>query len=316
MSVIGDFQGAYHHFGKRNFNAGINEVEIAIQSVVDPYARADFFASFGKDDSGNFKADIEEAYLTTLSLPRGLQLKVGKFKSALGRINPVHSHALPFISLPTAYENYFGEGINDEGAQLSWIVPNGLFYQELVVQGTDGPLDCPSFSRSRNNKYLGLAHLKNFFDLSRNATLELGLSAITGANDSDLTTNIGAVDLTYKWKPLQMNTYKSFTWQSELFYSKAPMKSDSVISSLGMYSLINFQFARRWFFTGMYSYSNKPYSAKISEHGYSATFGWYATEFQKIEIEGKTVTSNVDKQTYQAMLRWIFVIGSHGGHQY
>ena len=316
MSVVGDFQGGYHSEGKKNYNAGINEAEIALQSVVDPYARADFFLSFGKDASGHFGADIEEAFITSLSLPKGLQLKAGKFKSAMGRINPVHSHALPFISLPTAYENYFGEGINDEGMQMSWLLPNGLFYQELTVQGTDGPLDCPSFVRSTNNKYLGLAHLKNFFDLSKNATLELGFSAMTGPNDSALTTNMGAADLTYKWKPVQFNTYKSFTWQSEVFFSNAPLKSDSVIKTMGMYSLINFQFARRWFFTGMYSYSNKPYSVTIKEQSYSATFGWYATEFQKIEIEGKTVTSNVGKETYQALLRWIFVIGTHGAHQY
>ena len=150
-----------------------------------------------------------------------LQLKAGKFKSAMGRINPVHPHALPFISLPDAYENYFGEGINDEGASLSWLLPNSLFYQELVVQVTDGPIDNPSFSRSLGNTYLELAHLKNFFDLSANATLEFGLSGITGANYFDFRTNIAAIDLTYKWKPVQFNTYKSFTWQSEAWFSNA-----------------------------------------------------------------------------------------------
>jgi hypothetical protein len=70
------------------------------------------------------------------------------------------------------------------------------------------------------------------------------------------------------------------------------------------------------FFTGMYSYSNMPYSASIVENSYSATIGWYATEFQKLEIEGKTVTSNREKEQYQVLLRWIFVIGTHGAHQY
>ena len=157
ISVIGDFQGMYHDSGKRNFDAGLNEAEFAFQSEVDPYAHADFFASFGKDASGNFSADIEEAYLSTLSLPAGLQLRAGKFKSALGRINPVHSHALPFISLPNAYENYFGEGINDEGLSLSWLLPNKLFYQELVLQGTDGPRDCP---RDRKSTRLNSSHIQ------------------------------------------------------------------------------------------------------------------------------------------------------------
>ncbi len=317
ISLIGDFRVSYINNAKRNFDAGINEAELSLQSVVDPYARADFFITVERNPvTGTFSAGLEEGYLTTLSLPAHLQLKVGKFKSAMGRINPVHPHALPFISLPEAYENYFGEGINDEGVSLSWLVPNSLFYQELVVQVTDGPIDCPSFSRSVGNTYLELVHLKNFFDLSANATLELGFSGITGANSYDFRTNIGAMDLTYKWKPVQFNTYKSFTWQSEVYFSNANISKDKAVNTFGMYSLINFQLSKRFFFTGIYSYSNEPYSASTRENSYSATIGWYATEFQKIEIEGKTTESNLEKEQNQILLRWIFVIGTHGAHQY
>jgi hypothetical protein len=317
ISAIGDFQASYRNNTKHNYNAGINEAELSLQSVVDPYARADFFLTFGKDSlNGKYRADLEEGYLTTLSLPFHLQLKVGKFRSAMGRINPVHPHAMPFISLPVAYENYFGEGINDEGASLSWLVPNHRFYQELTVQVTDGPIDNPSFSRSVGNTYLGLAHLRNFFDLSANATFEIGLTGITGANSFDLRTNIAALDLTYKWKPVQFNTYQSVTWQSEVYFSNAKISNEEIVNSFGLYSFINFQFAKRLFFTGMYSYSNKPYSTDINENSYTATLGWYATEFQKIEMEGTTITSNVEKDQYRILLRWIFVIGTHGAHQY
>lgn len=317
ISVIGDFQASYRNNAERNFDAGLNEAELSLQSVVDPYARADFFISVGRDPvTGKYSFDLEEGYVTTLSLPAHLQLKAGKFKSAMGRINPVHPHALPFISIPKAYENYFGEGINDEGASLSWLIPNSLFYQELVFQFTDGPTDNPSFARSPGNKYLGLVHLKNFFDLSPNSTLEAGLSGVTGANQFDFRTNIGAVDLTYKWKPVQFNTYKSFTWQTEAWVSNANISSEEVVNTFGMYSFINFQFSRRMFFTGMYSFSNMPYSASTKENSYSTTFGWYATEFQKLEIEGKAITGNIEDDKYQIVFRWIFVIGTHGAHQY
>jgi hypothetical protein len=317
ISAIGDFRAGYRSGGDRNFDAGINEAEISLQSVVDPYARADFFLTVGRDPvSGKFSFDLEEGYVTTLSLPAHLQLKAGKFKSALGRINPVHPHALPFISYPDAYENYFGEGINDEGASLSWLVPNSSFYQELVFQLTDGPIDNPSFARSPGNTFLELAHLKNFFDLSANATLEVGLTGITGANQFDFRTNIAAIDLTYKWKPVQFNTYKSLTWQTEAWFSNANISSEEVVNTFGLYSFINFQFSRRWFFTGMYSHSNTPYSASTTLNSYSATFGWYATEFQKLEIEGKTSTGNTQEDLYQVLFRWIFVIGTHGAHQY
>ena len=121
IGVIGDFQGSYTSKGNKNFNAYLNETELSLQANVDPYARADFFLSFARDpETGKYGVEVEEGYLTTLSLPAQLQLKVGKFREAVGRINPTHPHALPFIDLPNAYVNYFGDGLNDEGASLSW----------------------------------------------------------------------------------------------------------------------------------------------------------------------------------------------------
>ena len=221
IGVIGDFQSSYISRGKKNFDMYLNETEVSLQAVVDPYIRADFFLTFGRDPvTGKYGAAVEEGYLTTLSLPAKLQLKVGKFREAVGRINPTHPHALPFIDLPNAYVNLFGEeGLNDEGVSLSWLLPNKAFYQELIFQTTSGFSESPAFARSEGNHLVYLAHFKNFFTLSDNATLELGLTGISGPNDSSRTTNIAAGDLTYKWKPVQLNTYHSITWQSEFYYS-------------------------------------------------------------------------------------------------
>src|SRR6476659_1637590 len=314
IGVIGDFQVSYIIKGNKYFNAYLNETELSLQATVDPYARADFFLSFGRDPvTGKYGASVEEGYLTTLSLPARLQLKVGKFREAVGRINPVHPHALPFIGLPAAYVNYFGEeGLNDEGASLSWLAPFKSFYQEIIFQATAGASESPSFYRGDNNHFIYLGHIKNFFTLNDNTTLELGLSGITGPNDSSKNTNIAAVDLTYKWKPVQMNTYKSFTWQSEFFYSNAKYLSGKAHNSFGLYSFIEDQVARRWFLTARYDYPQGPYNKNILEQAWSFTAGWYATEFQKIEIEGKHTSVNVEPDYNQAWLRWIFVIGAHG----
>ncbi len=317
IGVVADFRASYISRGKRNFDAYLNETEISFQSVVDPYIRADFFLTFGRDPVTNkYGVAVEEGYLTTLSLPAKLQLKVGKFREAVGRINPTHPHALPFIDLPNAFVNYFGEeGLNDEGASLSWLLPT-KFYSELIFQATSGASESPSFYRGDNNRFIYLGHLKNFFTLSDNTTLEFGLSGITGPNDSSSTTNIGAIDLTYKWKPVQLNTYKSLTWQSEFFYSNAKYSANKMSNSFGLYSFLEYQIAKRWFLTGRYDYAQKPYNKNIVEQAYSLSAGWLATEFQKIEFEGKVTNVNIQSGFNQFWLRWIFVIGAHGAHQY
>lgn len=318
IGVIGDFQGSYISKGKKNFDAYLNETEVSFQAVVDPYIRADFFVSFGRDpETGKYGVTIEEGYLTTLNLPAKLQLKAGKFKQAVGRINPTHAHALPFIDLPNAYVNYFGEeGLNDEGVSLSWLTPNKTFYQELIVQATSGRSETPSFMQSESNRFVYLGHLKNFFTLNDNATLELGLTGISGPNDSARVTNMATADLTYKWKPVQLNTYKSLTWQSEFYYSNAAYTETESRNSIGLYSFLEYQIAKRWFLTGRYDYAQKPFNKKIVEQAYSLTAGWDATEFSKIEFEFKTTDDNLQSRYYQAWLRWIFVIGAHGAHQY
>lgn len=318
IGVVADFRGSYISEGKKNFDAYLDEAELSFQSVVDPYIRADFFISFSRDPiTHKYGAEVEEGYLTTLTLPAKLQLKVGKFREDVGKINPVHPHALPFVDLPAAYVNYFGEeGLNDEGASLSWLTPAKSFYQELVFQATSGASESPSFYRGDNNRFIYLAHLKNVFTLNDNATLELGFTGISGPNDSSANTNIAAADLTYKWKPVQMNTYKSLVWQNEFFYSNAKYASDEAHNSIGFYSLVEDQIAKRWFITGRYDYAQKPYNKNILEQAYSLTAGWYATEFQKIEIEAKHTTVNVEPNYNQAWLRWIFIIGAHGAHQY
>jgi len=318
IGVIGDFQGSYISKGEKNFDMYLNETEVSLQAAVDPYARADFFLSFGRDPvTGKYGVEVEEGYVTTLSLPAKLQLKAGKFREAVGRINPTHPHALPFIDLPNAYVNLFGEeGLNDEGVSLSWLTPNKAFYQELVFQTTAGYTESPAFVRSEGNHLIYLGHLKNFFTLTDNATLELGLTGILGPNDSARTTNVGSFDLTYKYKPVQMNTYHSLTWQSEFYYSHNNQTEDHTVDAIGLYSFLQYQLAKRTFLTGRYDYGEKPYNNSIKEQAYSLTFGWYATEFSKMEVEAKTTEDNIEPRFYQAWLRWIFVIGAHGAHQY
>ena len=318
IGVIGDFRGSYISKGQKNFDLYLNETEVSLQATVDPYARADFFLSFGRDpETGKYVVEVEEGYLTTLSLPARLQLKAGRFRSAVGRVNTVHPHALPFIDMPNAYVNYFGEeGLKDEGLSLSWLLPTKAFYQELLFQVTSGYSESPAFARSEGNRLLYVGHLKNFFTLNDDNTLELGLTGISGPNDSARVSNMGVVDITYKWKPVKLNTYHSLTWQSEFYFNHQNLMDNYSMSSFGMYSFIQYQLAKRWFLTGRYDYAQKPFDKTIKENAYSLTAGWYATEFSKLEFETKTTDDNIGKRFYQAWLRWIFVIGAHGAHQY
>ena len=111
ISVIGDFLGAVGGNPIRPVPAlEMHETEVAFQSVIDPYARADFFISFG--ESG---VNLEEGYITFTSLPAGFVARAGKMRAAFGKVNTLHNHVLPWTDRPLVTRNLVGgeDGIND-----------------------------------------------------------------------------------------------------------------------------------------------------------------------------------------------------------
>ena len=143
--------------------------------------------------------------------------------------------------------------------------------------------------RSDVDRFLYLGRLKNFWDLTRNATLELGLTAASGPNEWGKTTTLGAFDLTYIWKPLRRNTYRSFTFQIEgLVSNRRAPRSSTDVTSFALYALIQYQLAQRWHLIGRFDHADLPDDSEWNEYAFGAFIGWYATEFQKMELGVKT----------------------------
>lgn len=333
ISVIGTVLGSANTRDAldRNVDLSFQEGEFSFQAAVDPYAKADFFIAFGKHaesellpgnaeeaegEEGGFEPELEEAYITFLSLPFSTQLKVGKFRSKFGKINETHPHAYNFIDIPLIYSNFFGpEGLNDEGIGLSWLLPNKVFFQELTFQVTAGPAENTSFARADGNRLLYLAHLKNFFDLNENTTIELGVSGLSGPNNAaGNLTKMFAGDLTVKWKPLR-NRNRSFELLSEFLISE---RSDAGrdINSFGFFSHLRYQFAKRWFVGGLFDYSEFPEFSEFNQKAYSGILQFFATEFQKVEFHYKYNDGSFFDNFSEFKVRAVFVIGAHGAHQY
>ena len=320
ISAIGDFHSSYTSLEEKNLELYLNELEIQIASVVDPYARAEFLVSFGKDlSSGEHEIELEVATLTSLSLPYNLQVTLGKYKPQFGKINILHPHYFSFIDFPRMITNFFeSEGMFMEGISTSWLVSNPYdFYQELIVEvGRAGSEPNASVGPGEDNRLLYIGRLKNFFDLTENSTLELGFSGLTGPNRFNFSTDIAGVDLTYKWKPLQFSIYKSFTWQIEALFSRFEISETEAIKSVGGYSYAEFQFARRWFIGARYDYSEFPDVEGQADKAGTLLFRFQPTEYQILALQYQYVSRNYDENFKQVALRAIFGIGKHGAHAY
>src|SRR5205814_8901966 len=132
IAVIGDFLGAAgHNVVNPDPAFAMHESEASFQAVVDPYAHADFFLSFGEEG-----VDLEEGFVTFTSLPGGLLTKVGKMRAAFGKVNTLHNHVLPWTDRPLVINNLVGgeDGIDDAGVSVARLIPNPWFFLEATGQ--------------------------------------------------------------------------------------------------------------------------------------------------------------------------------------
>src|SRR3954447_26099144 len=178
ISVIGDFVGGIGNARNRPTpSLEMHESEVGFQEVIDPYARADFFLTFGEKG-----VDLEEGYLTFTALPAALQLKVGKMRAAFGKVNTLHNHVLPWVERPLVTQDLVGgeDGIDDAGVSLSRILPapKGIFLEGVaqVFRGDSTNL----FASTRRSQVSTVGHLRGYRDLSESTNLDLGFSYARG----------------------------------------------------------------------------------------------------------------------------------------
>ncbi|MCX6633406.1 MAG: hypothetical protein NTW28_37905 [Candidatus Solibacter sp.] len=219
ISVIGDFVGAAgNHGGRATPSLSMHESEVGFQEVIDPYARADFFLSFGEQG-----VNLEEGFITFTSLPAGLQLKAGKMRAAFGKVNTLHNHVLPWIDRPLVSQNLVGgeDGINDAGLSLSRILPSpkGLFLEGTaqIFRGDSENV----FAATRRSQVAAVGHLRAYSDLSESTNIDFGASYARGHSPfADGNNQLYGLDATLRWKPLRRAIYHSLMARSEFVWAR------------------------------------------------------------------------------------------------
>lgn len=181
-----DDAGHGHHHEKMHANSGFNfnYGELALYSAVDPY-----FELFGTFHLGIESFEVEEGFVNTTSLPLGLQLKIGKFLSGIGRLNGQHAHYWDFADQPVVYESILGDhGLLEIGAQLGWIAPIDTYLligAEALKGENEKSFGYEGFSNNaievKSSKFTGCytAFIKSSFDIN-SLTVLYGASGAFG----------------------------------------------------------------------------------------------------------------------------------------
>jgi hypothetical protein len=315
ISAIGSFALAYDRYdvaalSPRNGPYGprdkaqplFDELELGVQAVVDPYARADVFISFTPDG-----VDVEEGYLTTLSLPAGLQARAGKLFSPFGRLNAQHPHVWDFVDAPLAARLVAAEKLAGPGIDVAWLAPVPWFAElHAAYQATaPGPGD--------PERPTGVAELQQYFSLGEATTLGLALSAAMRSDVAGGYRDLGNVSAYLRVRPPTTRAY--VTVQGELYgrrFRGEPGGRDG-----GGYAQLFWRPGPFWGYGVRYDDAPAVPEAGIGrERRYGALATWYPSEFSRLRLQLSYDRRPDGGEGLETLLALEFVIGAHGAHPF
>ena len=248
-------------------------------------------------------------------MPGSFVAKVGKMRSAFGKVNTMHNHVLPWVDRPLVTNNLVGgeDGIDDAGVSVERILPapKGIFLEATgqVFRGDSGDV----FQSSQRSDVSAVAHLRGYHDLNESTNLDLGISYARGHNDlgTDFLTHLYGVDATLRWKPLRRSIYHSFVGRSEFIWSDRQQLPASQ-KSFGYYASADYQLARRWFVGGRFDRSSRSEFADLTDQGASAVLTYWPSEFSQLRGQYRFThyANNIDANEF--FMQLIFSLGRMG----
>lgn len=338
ISVVGDLvadlsrRGSTLEGGER---FAVREVEVALQAAVDPYFRGDVYLGFS-DEEG---AAVEQAFLTTTSLPWGLEARLGRFLMPFGKQNLTHRHDLHTIEYPHVLQAFLGaEGLRGTGIYLSRVFAPFGFYQEVQLAAVnefgegDPELETeePVNTRMANLGYL--IRLRNYVDLSESSNLEVSASAVTGkraqpadglpaGNALAARQSLVGLDVTFRWRPLRQGLYRSLILQGELIRQLNEGIDDAgyggpVGDHTGGYVFGRYQLSRRGYLGARYDWVGDPALAGERLNAASAYYEFFPSEFSKILAGYERVSPPGEAAYGRILLQATFALGPHKPHPF
>ena len=288
----------------------LREVELDFRAAVDPFADGVFILAAESEVPGEYEVGVEEGYAVIKRLPvavlddppLGLQLKVGRFRPAVGRINLLHLHDLPQMTRPLTTEEWFGEeGYVGNGASARVFLPTPfdegsaveLTGQILTGGGAavaDGAGDSPA----------EVANLRWFRTFGEAHNVDLSVLFHHGRTDAAATRDAftWSADFLYKWKPLRRGEYRSFVFGGQGFLGERDFAEEidtdgdgepdafmeGSASPSGYFAFAQLQTTRTTYLGGRWddtSTIDDDQARRRAVGGYAA---WYASEFLRLRL--------------------------------
>ncbi len=168
-----------HESERPDEGLALGHSEVTMSGNIDDKFRGNLTLGLGAHGSET-EVELEEAYIETLAgsgMPDGVRLKAGRALWTFGYLNEHHAHGDDFADRPLPYKAFLDGAYNDDGAQLSIVLPGDL-YKEIgggVFRGGDIPFGGSETGREAYSAYVRLGG-----DLTADSALRVGAYVLDG----------------------------------------------------------------------------------------------------------------------------------------
>lgn len=168
-----------HESERPDEGLALGHSEVTMSGNIDDKFRGALTLGLGAHGSET-EVELEEAYIETLAgsgMPDGVRLKAGRALWTFGYLNEHHAHGDDFADRPLPYKAFLDGAYNDDGAQLSIVLPGDL-YKEIgggVFRGGDIPFGGSETGREAYSVYARLGG-----DLTADSALRVGAYMLDG----------------------------------------------------------------------------------------------------------------------------------------
>jgi hypothetical protein len=326
-------------FGQRDKGLGLGHNDVSLRGPLGRALSAQFTLAAHTHDS-KLEAELEEAWVETRTLPAGLQLRLGRFASQVGRLNEQHPHADDFVERPLLHRAFFGGHWFDDGLRLNWTAPTPV-YLRLGAEVLRGQQLVHEVASARSPGALTL-NARAGGDLGVGSSWQLGLSWLHnrreaepedpaapheheahGAHFSGKRTAL--VDLTWKWAPQGNNRQRQLAISTEIARIRGINRHDTGTQRHAAGTL-----AVVWRHTQAWEFGLRA-DWLLADHPHLSDFeplrlreqalmvAWKPTHAQALRLQFTTQRDALDVDDAarrSVQLQYVLSFGAHGAHSY
>jgi hypothetical protein len=314
---------------------------------VDPWFRGVATFAFAPEDG----VGVEEAYVQTTALGRGLTAKAGRFLSGVGYLNGQHRHTWDFADAPLAYQAMLGGQYRDDGLQLTWLAPTDRFLQlrAEVARGAGFP------GNDAAGNGIGMAALAAHTggDIGDSHSWRAGLSVLrTRASSQELAgsdaagndilnaftgnSRVWIADAVWRWAPGGNPRQRNFKLQAE--YLQSRRDGSMVVDTEGAAAPGSYRATQSgWYLQGVYQFMPRwkvgarterlsagspdfgPNNALVGSQGgtprkNTLLLEHAPSEFSRLRLQLAQDRARAGASDLQWLLLYQMSLGAHGAH--